>query len=1851
MRSTCAILRLFLLIISILLIGSHEKTLAQEGQIIPTGSQQGKFTKAYKLVLEASDAHYRSSGTSMDKLLFPDYGEYSIYWIGGGEQQGNFVFPDEIPQEFQYVKSTPYQNYNWQNNPHFSISFQKQPKKVAIFKSAFKADSITISWQALQFIKLFESYLPEDIFYLIDEAELAGTGLSENTELLIIPAFTVKGDNHTYYIDSIVGLGYDFEPKLDAFLSRGGMIYTEGNAAGFLEKTGYLESGTIDHSNYKSPENDLFKCQAVDPDHPVSFSMDPAGSSVYGNRIPLVNASNVTSLISLEEDNRPVVFTLEGTDANGGALLCNLGLPVVKGLADLEAGDRQLQWTLNAIMYAFARPVDISRAVRNDLSGYLSAGPNAISYDRVDTFSVEILVRNLSDAAIQNIQLTENIQPYFRFLNVLSGDAHNITGNLLTFNISSLSAHSEQKIVYQLVTPVPDSEIHEAVDEYLAEGTYITPAFSTGTYTIGGRLTTQHRSMDYADLLFSARIFADADVNWKNFLGLEYQPFKVFMIMENKERTPAEDVVYTQYIPKDVPFYWVDHSINIPILKTPGGKFVDLLRGSNLEGSPDYDMDSDGHPDAWLDTASIFPKGYTLVEEEVYWANPWNHLRTGDDSFVFEDIDRDGKVAVDTDGDGAVDIEEPGDKIRVWKVTWDVDRMEGYEYYDPYCSYEIWVDPPDLVPLAAGVGHAHGSLAGPYPGMFYPNTPDINTADLNDTTWTHWMLRDGNGDVIWKQLVQQKINNYEGFAFIDTASSSYKPLPTDSVWGTVPQPCQEFIAVLSMGGEEIDMQNPTPTQSLYSRVDYTTIFDEQRLTPIRTTYTYYAPLPNPLQFEYLSNNYTVYDSLGSVVKYLPEHGKAHLVFDMDASTEYTYYWIRNVGYDVDYNDPSLAEEGVESLGDGVFGYFIYDIPKGLGGYKIRLPRNPDGSFNLDSIVNIDGKPFSKWIDNPNTGNAVEIWEDPFQYHVYIPQLLIPPALDDDNFDDIDDWIDDRGDRFKSTTGFLHDAFMLDDGEDWLAYPAFPFVDDIYGTVSSGWFGGADQTYGDDYFETLGKTHIQIHANYTGEGREGPIEISKGGVLVVEEIFGGSPWVIFSHVLSGFAQGLDYTLTSTVSPSITKVGIDTVCIKHIIEDENEPHNFNVKFDPYHVSYGYGEATVTTFVGAKDPCSLIEPVISMPAVLDPDFDQHSVTLIPNADAGNPDLAAYPKQVQGTFLEVRVEVMNGTEDNWFNTAVNPVIPFELGGTSLEMSYVAYPRPLVPAHVDGSGNIIPGDQPGTFTTGWRFNQPEGEVLVKLGNTLNLLQPTRRAYFVFLFRVDPSLENGIYEIPFNMNGSRVHYTGNLNGSASFHVPTAKFSIAEKDANGQVKSFEQLILAYGSPRQLDIKITDNFRSFQTAKWSLSEVESEDFDDLTNTLEVIQESGVEVINLTGFGRFPTLDTTKIYILQQGEIDSYNNHAEMLKITNGQQLDFQNEDEESSFIVSPPLWVMPVGPRISISNRVYMVNGVTVENGLQFEPDEDIFVHTLMSIRNSGSDVSSNTQISIHPGNYFVILEDDLPSNCHVEEGLLVIDAGLLIPGDEFEQVLPFKLSSDIPKGVDLRTIIFSSELDYEGTAVEAKFNFADSSKVLLEVFDLEVKELTYSMISDTVVNVTAKAGNRAMPTGKIWFRIYPIFGGGAYEFPIAEMLIDTFETNQTITLSGQFKPPSLDKSVEFIAIIDDGRAIREIIEVNNQLKTSFHTTGVEDLLAGNGLLTIYPNPVHQELFMNYSLDSPYERVSMSIFDMNGKMCFHSNDYPAYAGKHQVVQRLDLIPGGVYIYRFVASKTGEKPLLVTGRLVKE
>jgi hypothetical protein len=1821
---------------------------AQQGNFVSTSNNQKQLLKAYRLMMETTSDDYHSTAADWDNNLFPAYGEHSVYWIKSGDNKGSFVYPGDLPADYTSLKQTSYTNFDFTSQQLTSVQFKKHPKRIAIFKSKYKANDVTLSWEAMYFERLFSEYLMDDVFYFVNEDSIVNNGFDANTRLLIFPAIAAKESDYTFYVDSIFSVTPNLSNIIQAYIAAGGSIYAEGNGTYFIEKSGFLESGAIDY-NASSIGSGLQNVAEVSTVDILNLGFDASLSKLYGAKFPLVNSSRINTAASIDGTSNPCIFMLKPDFTSGSKIICNTGLPTVYTLSNPDNESLQAGWTMTGILSAFSFDVDATRKVSNELIGTMATGDNAISYDRLDTFSVEIRLRNLSDQAITGISIDENIKEYFTFLDVTSGDSYTKTDNTITFSGISLNAHTEQIIIYRVITPSPESTIHEDVDNYISTGTYIAVSNGNISYTQNSYSNNYQKNKDYADILFSALIFADTDVNWKNFLGLDYQPFKVFMIMENKSRSPALNTVYTQYIPKDVPFYWTDNSIDIPILKTPGGKYVDVLKGSNDQDNPDFDMDKDGYPDVWLDTASIFPKGYTLTEEMVYWANPWNHLRTGTDDFVFEDIDHDGIVPKDTDCDGIVDTDfDDDDKIHVWKVTWDIGRVEGYEYHDPYCSYEIWVDPPDLVKLAAGVGHAYDSLNN-YDGMFYPYTDDINSANLADTTWSHWMERDENGKVIWKQLVNQKMYNYEGYTFIDTASSNARLLPTDSVIGTCPQPHLEFIAVLSLGGEEIDMTHYTPENSLYSKIDYSTVFDEDRVTPIRTTYTYWAPLPNPLQFEYLSNNYQIIDTNGLIVQELPEYGPAELVFDMDASTEYTYYWIRNVGYDVDYNDQSEALEGVESLGDGVFGYFIYTIPKGMGGYRISLPTKDDGTYDIDAIVNIDGQPFTKWIDNVNTKNEVEIWETSFEYQIYIPQVLIPPALDDDNFDGIDDWIDDRGDRFCSKTGFLHDAFMLDNGEDWLAYPAVPFQDDIYGQVDSGWYAGSDGTYGDDLFEDLGKTHIQIHANYLGRGREGSIEISKGGVLVCEEIFGGSPWVIFSHVLSGFAQGTDMSVKSKVIPETVYYGIDTVYLKHTIADTNEPHNFDANFDPYHISYGYGETTITTFVGAKDPCVLIEPAISMPAILDPAFDNHTITLIPNADATNPDLAGYPKSVSGTFLEVRVEVNNSTDDNWVNTTVTPQLS-GLGSTSLELSYVAYPRPLVPAHFNSTtGEIVKGDQRGTFTTGWRFNQPEGEVIVKMGNTLNLMQPTRRGYFVFLFKIDPSLENGIYEIPFTISGTKKHYSGTETGSISYVVPNALFCITDKDENGNISEYQKIILDKSVLKTLEISTTENFVPTGTIKWSTTDFDKTEFEGISGTFTNNSNGEIDLSSVTSF---PSHDTAQLVIMQEGIVDSYNTTAEILRLTNGQTLNYSNPLGNQT-VSSGRLMVKPVGPRVQIKNTVYSINGVKITDTISYEPEKDLYVETLLTAKNTGSDISSNTLVNIFPGTYYEVVTDSLDANCSYRNNLLSVDFDEIIPGELKEQLLPFILHpADLPEGIDIRTLIQQSQINFEGTLVADKvFDFMDTNKLMLDLYDFEATSISFSDLGNGQVQVNATSGNRGIIGQDVWFRIYPIIGGGTYEFPIAEIEVTNFQPGQSIDLSGVYTLPITDKTIEFIAIVDDGYDYTEITELNNTIKIGFETSAVDQTnIISNGI-SIYPMPFADDVNFEYQLDKAYSTITIKVFDLKGQLWMEMKNCPASQGTNTIQWRNTEMPYGNYIYQVTGESNGSSTkLLFTGKIVK-
>lgn len=1812
------------------------------GVIIPTDSKQNDFLKAYKFAVQSSYVDHRFTNTTMDSILFPKFGEYSIYWVREGANRGCFIYPDVLPRNYSSINFNPYTNYNWTEASHYSLQFKPNQNLICIFRSELLQNNSTVSWASFYYKNLLDLNFYDNIYYFATEKLIDSLGISNQCRLLIIPPFRKMGESDTYYADEILKKYPNIKTKFEEFLARGGMIYTEGNAVYFLEKLGLLAPKTVDFSSciFSDPETNTIDLKFENGNNPLFFVSEAVNYKLYGTYFPKLKLQNVEIVARENNTDNPVVFVINSDQAKGGRIIVNTGLPTVGGMNNLNRGSRQIQWTLNAILYTFCSTIDVTRSLFNDLPKDITANPNAVSYDRLDTFEVRIKIRNLSNSPVSNVSLTEYVRPFFKFIEI---KGQNVTfqanGNIITIPNIQLTPFQEMDIVMLISTPSPSDKIHEDVNKFISWANYI--YVSSLEVRNNGQEYMEYfvKYRNYVDLMFSARLIADTDLNWKNILYTDFQPFKVFMIMENKERTPAMETRYVQYIPKDVPFYWTDNSINVPILRTPGGKYVDILRGSNNKDNPEYDFDSDGYPDVWLDTASIFPKGYTIEETEVYWLNPWEHLRNGDTLF-YEDINHDGIRAKDINGDGVVDIDAPDDKIRVWKVSWDIGKVAGYEYFDPYCYFEIWLDPPELVSLSAGVSHTQNKLNEPIKGMYYPYSKDINNPNLKDTSWANWMERDMNGNIVWKQLIYQKIHNYEGFTFIDTLKENYKLKPTDHCVGTVPQPHREYIAVLSLGGREIDMNNPTPPSSQYSNLVYKTIFNETRITPIRTTYTYWAPLPNPLQFEYLTNSFLITDTTGTIqFQNLPQWGKALLTFTIDASTEYSYYWIRNAGHDADYNDPSLATEGIDKLGDGVFGYVIYDIPKGIGGYKITLPKKSDGSFDIEKIVKIDGKPYHPWINNPNTKKEIEIVEDPFQYHIHIPQILIPPALDDDNFDGIDDWIDDRGDRFQSATGFLHDAFMLDDGEKWKDYPKIPFKDDIYGIVKSGWYSGPDSTYGDDEFEKLGKTRIQIQAIYEGLGREGSIEISKGGWLVVEEIFGGSPWVIFSHTLSGFSSGTNIRITSKAQPSTVRYGIDTTYILHTIEDYGEPHLFDSNFDPYHVSFGYGEISLTTFAGGRDPCNLISPNIEMTTIIDPKQNKSSLTLLPNADNSKPELKDFPKTYSGSFLVVRIELINGTEDNLVNTKIEPILSQALKKTKLIFSYVAYPRPLVPAQFDPStGRIIRGgDDFGTLRTGWRFNQPEGEVLVTLGNKINLIQPTRKAYFIFLFLIDSSLANDVYSIDFAIDGDKIYYNGDKHGKLTYQIPSALFSISQRNSDLSVAEFQKFIIGKSNLKRVEISGTKTFTGLGQIRWSDKQISYLDFNTLNRTLksDFDLNTRTETIDLSQFKDFPTKDFTKFYVIEKVESNSAI-APEKFNLTNSEKVFYQTLPYGDYVSSDKPLTLTSVGPKILNLKRITAINNNVIQENqpLVWQPELNLLEVTFYLV-NVGSDIAEEVSIEFYPGMYFQPIES--PSIIKNPNGSYFSKVGAIVPGEIREVKVLLKQSSfACTDWYDNTIIIKNLDVRYNGprfktSTSKESFHYTDDSPLSAPANDIylaELKPSNWEVASKDIIEITSTLRNGLTElTTPFICNTFAIINFMDTLLVVTDT-ISSFDILGKTYIKNTFTIPDSTFFIELFAIADAKNEINEICKENNIRSVILSVKGNQFLVN----LQAEPNPFQYRTYLKYTISHPIIKLIANIYTIDGKKVGIIEDCPTKIGLNDFQLDMVNLAKGTYIILF-------------------
>jgi hypothetical protein len=319
---------------------------SQPGVIIPTGSSQTDFMKACKAVLATADKGYHE--TDADPSLCTAYGEHSVYWITSGGNKAGFVVPVTLPDEYSSVIRNAYGSYDWKSCQHRSVQFDAHTDRIVVFRSSIEANDNTISWEAVYFRNLFDTYLFPDAVKVVDEKQLMEQGLSDSVKIFVIPSCNFKGADGKFYIDQIMQHFPSLKEKIDPFLLRGGMIYAEGNGAYLLEKLGYFAVSSVDFTNaMNSGAEGLISISVNDPSHPAGFNAADASDKLYSGTVPDFNPAGINVIASISQDGRPVLF--EKTLDTGGKILCNLGLPTAGGMAEGQ-NRRQLQWTLNALL-------------------------------------------------------------------------------------------------------------------------------------------------------------------------------------------------------------------------------------------------------------------------------------------------------------------------------------------------------------------------------------------------------------------------------------------------------------------------------------------------------------------------------------------------------------------------------------------------------------------------------------------------------------------------------------------------------------------------------------------------------------------------------------------------------------------------------------------------------------------------------------------------------------------------------------------------------------------------------------------------------------------------------------------------------------------------------------------------------------------------------------------------------------------------------------------------------------------------------------------------------------------------------------------------------------------------------------------------------------------------------------------------------------------------------------------------------------------------------------------------------------------------------------------------------------
>jgi len=1771
--------------------------------IIPTDNSQQNLRDAYRKVLSRAANPWIKEG-SVDQWLTvserPYYGEVPVYWsMDSTQYPGSFIIPDTLNSS----GITTYQAAFPSMTRALSLSFNNNDVSIWVLKcrSADTTKTVT-SWEYIYFEQFLVNVLDLQAgahFQMVGSSEFVDSVYNSqlfdfspgSAKILIVPAFIQGETDAGQYMDDALQNEPQLASALQYFLQSGGTVYCEGNAAYLLEAASILPENTVDFSNTIDGLGTDMLAEVK-----TALGTIPPGYSnkLYTTQAPTINDSLHVAVRFVtaghqEDVGKPAILIYEEPAIFGnGRIILNVGMPAVGDFV-LE-NNPQWQWVANAILLAFSERMDVVRSIYVATDS-LHPEPGSLPVGVETTFEVTIQVHKLWDKSSGEIQLEEHYKPYFDYVDVVTGPAPVVddVNKTLTFNLMGVEPQSAEIITYRLKAPALGDARVDEIDSYLDDELSMRVSelrASLGDPVFNDKIRILTRADLWARFLFEARIVADMDVNWKNILGHFFQPFKIFTIMENKERTQAVNTQVVNYAALDVPVYKTTEPL-IPIERTPPGQFMDLLQlGSDLDG----DAANDG-PDVDFKLESIFPNAASVETVLVNWKNPWTD--------EYDDFDYDGIVPTDNDSDGIVDPGYDGDKLRALKIVWKPGlgtetegTVPGYQFYDPYCYWEIWIDPPDEVQMAIGaairdtVSFAVTDSIKNFPSFYYDN-------------WERWMEHDSTGNLLITRLIKRQNEDYEGFSMVD---SSYQLRPTDIDYGWIPKPVRSSVFFFALGGRGPTMTNPLTQESPLSTITYETVWGHEKEMPLRSPYTYYAPLPNPLQFEYISKTYNVTDPrTGQTIDELPANRKANLTFDISVSTEYSLYWITAMTPDTDG----------DSLGDGVYSYVIEQIPKGLGGYSIDLPRDFNGQIDTFAVA-----------DPPPTA----IWETPFYWQVYWDSLRIPAALDDDNGDGIDDWLDDTGDRFFNETdsAYLKDNFPSGHGE---------------------WLPGPDGEYGDDLVEALGIKTLKVHAVFNGNGREGLLKINDGAWLVNEEIFGGPPWVQFSHVQQAWAVGHNIQVSGKPDPVFVDIHAQTVFEKFSVSDQGEPHNFDVLFDPWLKVYGGEEHCAATYLGLMDPAHQIDPDIEMPARLNRDNVQ-SITMFPGVDPA--EFPGCPKEGDGLFVEAVVELDNigkieAVRDNfgneigycakthWYDVTVQPELS-GLGNSEIFGSYCAYPRPLVP-----------DDDFRTLHVGWRFNPSPEEILVKMGNsdgsaTIPEILSTRRGYFIFLLKIDQTLANGCYRIPFSMNGTGRSYNDSTGGTPlDITIPEAKFSMS----SGSTQSF-----VIGEAEITDIR--DSFKDYVTiedVRWTTGSepADSTGFEQLTTVGNYQQDSTLVITSPVP--KFPAATGTPdadFWLVSRSTVD-VPDAGENIHLDTGLQFTYQDHFGLDSTIVIPPITVSARGVDVLVNKILVNVNEEPVQSGAFLLKEGQNSLDVSLQLHCIGTDLARTPTVTQILGELMELQKSSDPQPVITT----LSNTNKLLEWEKLPDMIPgSRRRIDLTLGLSYVEIAGKTSILICDTTTAQYLNYTSYALNKISYsLDLAIDPQNGLTISPENPNpgetVTLSAAIHREGTAiakNVAVRFFTTDPTDP-QYSIGDLTLADF-SGQDTTITFPWTIPADDQQLfDFYVFVDADSTIGELSEKNN---IAHLVVSASEALFIDQLVN-YPNPFQKDTEFTFILSQP-ATIKVKIYSIEGRL-IRTIDYgTSEIGYNSLLwdgldADGDILPNGTYIYKMIAKNANK------------